>query len=106
MWTFKMTRTCLIIAHHTNDIEVLPWIHLIISLCLCRLMYNTLSKVSEWLPWNCIGHRTISLWLFEANRVIHAGEVSCSGPNLKFFKIERLDLPDQRILVLEAIRWG
>lgn len=68
--TFEVACASLISANHTNDIEILSRIHLIICLCLSLLMDYALANIGKQLSWHSVSNRTITRWLFEADCII------------------------------------
>lgn len=95
-----MAGASLIIANHTDDVEVLAWIHLVIRLRLSCLVDDALANIGKHLSGNCVGDRTVSWRLLEADGVIQSREVSRACDHLELLKIKRLDLANQRVLIL------
>lgn len=95
-----MASASLVIAYHADDVEVLAWIYLIIRLWLSCLVDDALADIGKHLSGNRIGNRTVSWRLLEADGIIQPRKVSRAGDHLELLKIERLDLANQRILIL------
>lgn len=68
-----MAGTSLILTYHADNVEIHAWIYLIIGLTLCRLMYDTLTNISEGLSWDSVCDRAIAWWLLKTNGIVHAG---------------------------------
>lgn len=98
-----MARTCLIIANHSNDIEVLARINLVICLRLSTLLANTLADIADLLSRHRVCDRAVARRFFEANRVVQTRQVARAGSNLILLKVERFNLANQRVLILQTI---
>lgn len=98
-----MSSARLIIANHADDIEVLPRIDLVVCLRLCRLVYDALSNIGKQLSRYGVSDRTIAWRFLETNGIIKPRQVARAGSHLELLKVERLDLANEAILVLQAV---
>lgn len=89
-----MACASLIVANHTDNVEILSRVDLVVGLSLSCLMDDALANVGKQLPRNGVGDRTVTWRLLEANGVVETGQVAGSGAHLKLFKVERLNLAD------------
>jgi hypothetical protein len=60
----------LIVANHTDYVEILARINLVIGLSLSCLVDNTLADVGKQLSRHCVGDRTIAWRFLETNGIV------------------------------------
>lgn len=98
-----MARASLIVSNHADDVEILARVHLVVCLRLCRLMNDALANISKQLSRHRVGDGTVAGRLLETNCIIQAREIARTRAHLELFEVERFDLANKIVLVLEAV---
>lgn len=83
-----MSGSSLIVTNHSDDIEILTGVHLIISLHLLGGVDDTLADILERHSGYGVCYGAVTRGFLETNGIIEARQVASPGTHLKFLKVE------------------